>query len=355
MKKKVLIALAIVFLVIIVGIISAIIWYQIGITAPENSNSDIVIEIKSGTKTVDILRNLKEKNIIRSENVAKIYMKLNKIQKLQAGKYEFTGKESLEEVIKTLEGGKIKDETINITFLEGKNMRYVASTIAEKTNNTSNDVFELLQNKEYILSLIDKYWFLTKDILDENIYYPLEGYLYPDTYTFENKDVSVKTIFETMLDKMSKVLSKYKTENTNIHKLLTIASIVELEGTSSENRPKIASVLYNRIKKNMSLGSDVTTYYAFKIDMGERDLTEKELKTYNAYNTRGPNMAGKLPVGPIANPSEESIEATLTPSNEEYLYFVADKNGKVYFSKTYEEHQKTISTLKSKGLWYEYK
>lgn len=355
MKKKVLIVLALVFLVIIIGIVSAIIWYKIGITAPENNNSDIVIEIKSGTKTIDILKNLKENNVIRSENVAKIYMKLNKIQKLQAGKYEFSGNESLEEVINTLEGGKIKDETINITFLEGKNMRYVAATIAEKTNNTSNDVFELLQNKEYILSLIDKYWFLTKDILDENIYYPLEGYLYPDTYTFENKDVSVKTIFETMLDQMSKVLSKCKTENTNIHKLLTIASIVELEGTSNENRPKIASVLYNRIKQNMSLGSDVTTYYAFKIDMGERDLTEKELKTYNAYNTRGPNMAGKLPIGPIANPSEESIEATLNPSNDEYLYFVADKNGKVYFSTTYEEHQKNISTLKSKGLWYEYK
>lgn len=354
MKKKILIIFAIIFLIIIIGIVSLFTWYKVGLTAPTNNEAEIIVEIQSGTKTADILKILKENNVIRSENVAKIYLKLNKINNLQAGKYEFSGKDSLEEIIKILEKGKIKDETINITFLEGKNIRYIASTIAEKTNNTSNDVYNLLQDKEYIKSLIDKYWFLTKDIQNENIYYPLEGYLYPDTYTFENKDVSVKTIFEAMLDKMSKVLSKYKADNTNIHKILTMASIVELEGTSSENRPQIASVLYNRIKKNMSLGSDVTTYYAFKVDMGERNLTEKELKTYNAYNTRGPNMSGKLPVGPIANPSEESIKAALNPSNEDYLYFVADKNGKIYFSKTYEEHQKTISTLKNKGLWYEY-
>ena len=80
----------------------------------------------------------------------------------------------------------------------------------------------------------------------------------------------------------------------------------------------------------------------------------KEINTYNAYNTRGPNMNGKLPIGPIANPSEESITAALNPVNEKYLYFVADKNGDMYFSNTYEEHQNTINTLKKKGLWFEY-
>ena len=94
------------------------------------------------------------------------------------------------------------DETVTITFLEGKNMRYIASKIAEKTNNTTNDVYKLLEDDEYISSLIDKYWFLTANIQEKSIYYPLEGYLYPDTYNFENKDVSVKTIFEKMLDKM---------------------------------------------------------------------------------------------------------------------------------------------------------
>jgi len=250
------------------------------------------------------------------------------------------------------------DETITITFKEGKNMRYIAQEIAKNTNNTANDVYKLLKDENYLTSLKDKYGFLTDEIKNQNIYYPLEGYLYPDTYTFENKDVNVKTIFEKMLDQMSKVLtenkSKIRESKHTVHEVLTIASIIELEGTNKDNKSKIAGVIFNRLAANMSLGSDVTTYYAIRVDMGERNLYAKEINTYNAYNTRGPNMAGKLPVGPICNPSKESIEAALNPSNEKYLYFVADKNGEIYFSNTYEQHQETIASLKRKGLWYEY-
>ena len=179
-----------------------------------------------------------------------------------------------------------------------------------------------------------------------------------NTYSFENAQVGVKTIFEKMLDKMDEILTKNKSKIQNsrltVHQLLTMASIVELEGNSKENRPQVANVMYNRIANNMPLGSDVTTYYAIKVDMGERDLYAKEINTYNAYNTRGPNMEGKLPVGPIANSSQESIEAVLNPTKEKYLYFVADKNGEIYFTNTYEEHQQKINELKKKGLWYEY-
>ncbi|HCC04065.1 MAG TPA: endolytic transglycosylase MltG [Clostridiales bacterium] len=366
MNKKVYIILGVIFAIVLIGVISVFAWYKIGTTAPKNEvNKEIVVEIKSGTSTSEIVKTLKSNNVIRNELVAKMYIKLHKVKGLQAGKYLFNGNDSLSVVIDTISSGKVMDETVTITFKEGKNMRYIASTIAEKTNNTPNDVYNLLKDKDYITSLIDKYWFLSKTIQNENIYYPLEGYLYPDTYSFENKDVDVKTIFEKMLDQMSKVLSKYKKEgqdaqdgetnkNITVHQLLTIASIIELEGNKNEDRAKIASVIYNRIRSNMSLGSDVTTYYGIRVDMGDRDLYAKEINTYNAYNTRGPNMNGKLPIGPIANPSEESITAALNPVNEKYLYFVADKNGDMYFSNTYEEHQNTINTLKKKGLWFEY-
>ena len=161
-----------------------------------------------------------------------------------------------------------------------------------------------------------------------------------------------------MLDKMDKVLTKHKKNiqqsKYSVHEILTMASIVELEGNNSKNRSQIARVIYNRLDSNMSLGSDVTTYYAIKVDMSERDLYTKEINTYNAYNTRGPKMEGKLPIGPISTVSEESITAVLSPANGEYLYFVADKNGDIYFSNTYEQHQETIEVLKKKGLWYEY-
>ena len=357
MGKKIYISLGIIMLLIVIAIISGIIWYKNG-QKTTGKNQETIIEIQSGTSTTNILSLLQENKVIKNDFVAKIYMSLHEVKNLKAGKYQFKGNETLQEVLQILTSGKVMDETVNITFVEGKNMRYIASTIAEKTNNTANDVYNLLEDQNYIASLIDKYWFLTNDIKNSDIYYPLEGYLYPDTYSFENIDVNVKTIFEKMLDKTSEILTKNKTQiqksKYSVHQILTLASIAELEGNNKENRAQIANVMYNRIQNNMSLGSDVTTYYAMKVDMGERDLYAKEINTYNAYNTRGPNMEGKLPVGPIANPSEESIEAVLNPTQEKYLYFVADKNGDIYFSNTYEEHQTIKKKKKRKGLWYEY-
>ena len=88
--------------------------------------------------------------------------------------------------------------------------------------------------------------------------------------------------------------------------------------------------------------------------MGERDLKAKELNTENPYNTRGPNMAGKLPVGPICNPSKEAIQAAIEYKETDALYFVADKNGKVYFTKSNDEHNQMIKKLKDEGLWFTY-
>ena len=361
MSKKVKIIIGVIVAIILVIIISLFLFYSQGLKAPKTNNgenAEKIIQIESGSSTLNIINNLKQNNIIKNEFIAKIYIKLHDVKSLKAGKYKFEGNESLPEVLNILTEGKVMDETVTITFLEGKNMRYIASQIADNTNNTTNDVYNLLQDNNYITSVISKYWFVTEDIQKNGIYYPLEGYLYPDTYSFENADVDVKTIFEKMLDKMDEVLEKNKEDIENskisVHNILTMASIVELEGNNAENRPKVASVIYNRLKNKMSIGSDVTTYYGIKVDMGERDLYAKEINTYNQYNTRGPNMAGKLPIGPIASVSEESINAVLNPAKESYLYFVADKNGELYFSNTNEEHEQTIQTLKKKGLWYEY-
>ena len=161
-----------------------------------------------------------------------------------------------------------------------------------------------------------------------------------------------------MLDKMEIVLEQYKDEiaesKYSVHEILTIASIIETESMSSDGRKDVASVIYNRLNRGMAIQSDVTTYYAVKVDMGERDLYQKELDTYNAYNTRGPNMEGKLPIGPVASVSKSSIEAALEPTSTDYLFFVADKNGKLYFTKTASEHNRIINDLRAEGLWFEY-
>ncbi|MGN1298978.1 MAG: endolytic transglycosylase MltG [Candidatus Scatovivens sp.] len=325
----------------------------------EENGQEIILDIPDGYGVSQISKLLKKNNVIKNDLSFKIYLKLNETKSLQAGKYCFNnGREDVKDIIEKLANGEVFKEEITITFIEGKNMRNVAKVIAEKTTNTEEDVFSLLEDKEYIDSLIEKYWFLTNEIKDENIYYPLEGYLLPDTYNFENKNVSVETIFNVILNFMDKYLSQYKEEIENskltVHQLLTLASMTELEGKSDEDRAKIIGVFYNRINNKMNLGSDVTTYYAFKVDMGERDLTTKEINTYNPYNTRGPNMNGKIPIGPISNPSKSAINATLNRKDTDAYYFVADKNGKVYFTKTYEEHTKKINELKEKDLWYVY-
>lgn len=355
MNKKIIIIGVIVALLVIIFV--PIIIYNTLVNS-ENVKEETEITIDIGSGSSKIANILKENKVIKSETIFKIYVKLNKINNFQAGTYKLEKGMNVPEIVKLLQTGKVYNESVKITFLEGKNMRWIASKIEESTNNTKDDVFNLLKDEKYIESLIQKYWFLTDEIKVKDIYYPLEGYLWPDTYEFENEEVKVEEIFETLLKQTDKILNKYKEkiESTNItpHQYLTIASIIENEAIMEVDRKDVASVIYNRIKKNMTIGSDVTTYYAIKVDIGERDLKKSELNTYNPYNTRGPNMNGKIPIGPISSVSESSLEAAIQPNNTSYLYFVADKNGKVYFTRTNAEHEEKINELKNDGLWYEF-
>ena len=359
MKKKLMIILAIILLVIVMGVAAGVIWYNNAISGNKNNNEQIVMEIENGATMSSVGTLLKEKEIISSEEAFKVYSKLNNKNVVIAGKYCFSPSMSFDEITKILEEGKIyKGDEITFTYIEGKNVRWLAKKIDELTNNTEQDIYNLLKDEEYLNKIINRYWFISEEIKNENIYYALEGYLFPDTYIIENADVSVEDILSIMLNQMEKVLEEYKAEiengNLTVHQLLTMASMVEQEGIHNEDRAGIAGVFYNRIRMGISLGSDVTTYYAWNVDMGERDLTYEELNTYNPYNTRGPNMEGKIPVGPICSVSRASIEAALRPENTENLYFVADKNGKIYFTKNDAEHNAMINSLKEQGLWFEY-
>ncbi len=359
MKKSLIFIIIAIILIIVVGIVGVILFYNTSLKAVSTESSPVTIEIKSGSTATDIAQTLKENGLIKNSLVFKLYTKLNNVNGMQAGTYKLDKNMNVEEIADALQKGTdyFPDE-LKITFLEGKNMRWIAKTIADNTNNTEDDVYTKLADKPYIESLIQKYWFLTEDVLDENIYYPLEGYLFPDTYSFKNKDVTVDEIFTSMLDEMQKKLEDFKDEiqdsGYSVHKILTISSIVECEASKVEDRAGVASVIYNRLKNNLSIGSDVTTYYAIKVDMSERDLYQSELNKYNPYNTRGPQMNGKLPIGPISTVSIDSIKAALEPENTDNLYFVADKNGKIYFAKTEQGHNENINNLKMQGLWYNY-
>ena len=354
-KSKIILAI----IVIILIIIGCALWYFVSISHINKNENEIEVTIPLGSGTDKIAEILKENKLIKSKTAFKIYVKINKVSNFQAGTYYLKQNMDVKEITDMLQTGIMHDPNqFSITYIEGKNMRWLAKKIEETTNNTQEDVMKTLKDEEYIDSLIDKYWFLTNEIKQDEIYYSLEGYLFPDTYAIKNKDVTVEEIFEKMLDKMEIVLEQYKDEiaesKYSVHEILKIASIIETESMSSDGRKDVASVIYNRLNRGMAIQSDVTTYYAVKVDMGERDLYQKELDTYNAYNTRGPNMEGKLPIGPVASVSKSSIEAALEPTSTDYLFFVADKNGKLYFTKTASEHNRIINDLRAEGLWFEY-
>ena len=355
--KKFLIFLLVLVILLGVGAYAGMSYYKKNIGPVNDSDEVVLFVVKEGSTYYSIGKELKEKDLIRDENVYKIYLKINKPTGLKVGDYNLKRNMSVEDIVKALQG-RGNSHDITITFKEGKNMRWIAKTIAANTNNKEEDVFNLLKDQTYLQELINTYWFIDNSILNTNIYYALEGYLYPETYNFKSKDVTVKEIFKTMLDqtssKIEPVKSKIVASKYNYHQLATLASIIELEALNEADRATVASVFYNRLKRGMSLGSDVTTYYGSKVDMAERDLYIQEINANNAYNTRPASMAGKLPVGPICNPSYSSIVAALEPATTDYLFFVADNKGKVYFTKTNAEHEAKIAELKRNGLWERY-
>ena len=192
MKKIIIIIIA----VILVAILLALGTYKI-LTKPVSKNiEEKKTEIPLGSGTSAIADILKENKLIRSKNAFKIYVKLNKISNFQAGTYYLKESMTLKEITDMLQTGIMYDPNqTTITYLEGKPMWWLAETIEAKTNHTQEEVYELLKNEEYLDTLIAKYWFLTDEIKNTDIYYSLEGYLFPDTYAIANKDEKIEDIF----------------------------------------------------------------------------------------------------------------------------------------------------------------
>ena len=141
-------------------IIGMFTWYYNGMKAVQKENGQTIrVEIEEGSGTVAIAELLEQSHVIKSANVMKIYTKINHIQSLQAGKYDLNNAEDLVSILSHIQKGEVVNEEVKLTFVEGKNMRSIARTIAEKTVNTEEDVFSLLEDEEYIDSLIEKYWF----------------------------------------------------------------------------------------------------------------------------------------------------------------------------------------------------
>ncbi|PLS15597.1 endolytic transglycosylase MltG [Bacillus sp. M6-12] len=299
------------------------------------------VEIPIGSSVGGIASILKDEKIIKDEKVFKYYIKFRNEAGFQAGTYELSPSMTIGQIVNSIKTGKIMQEVaVKITLPEGKQLQQIAGIIAEKTGQSQDQVFKTLNDKAFIKKMQDLYpELLTDEIYNANIRYPLEGYLFPATFSFYEEKPGIEKIVTEMLAKTDKVLSQYQQDmaakKLTPHKLLTFASLVEEEATEKVDRDKIASVFYNRIKIGMKLQTDPTVLYA----KGEHKakVYTKDLKTespYNTYTNEG------LPPGPIANAGVISIEAALKPAQTDFLYFLATSTGDVIFTKTLDQHNR---------------
>lgn len=355
-KRKFSIRKFLLFLMVLVilSVVALIGLYKFETLAVSNKDKKIDFTVEEGNSFYTLADDLKESGLIKSTFFYKVYLKLHGPKELNVGVYELNKNMNVGEIVNILSNqNNAVDNSVKLTFREGLNLRQIASIVSRKTNITSEEFLQKVSDEEYIDSLKQEYWFISDSVKNPEIYYDLEGYFFPDTYILKKDEVNLDNLLTKVLDntasKLEPLKSQIESSNYNIHQILTIASLVELEAVTYEDRTKVAGVFYNRLNDGWSLGSDVTTYYSAKKLMTER-LTKKDLTTCNGYNTRCTSMIG-LPVGPIANPGIKSIEATLNPVIGDYYYFVADSEKKVYFTKNATEHTQIINKLKEEGKW----
>lgn len=250
--------------------------------------------------------------------------------KMKAGEYEFSSDMSPLEIFKVLSSGISMG--FPITVHEGDNFYQVADAIQNKGFATREEIIALCKNPTFIESLQ----------LGIPASAHLEGYLFPETYTF-----SRGTSGEMILKKMVALFkskwtpereAKAKEKKMTRHQVVILASMIEKETGAAHERPMISSVFHNRLSRHMRLESDPTTIYGiwerYKGNITRADL--QEMTPYNTYKVPA------LPAGPISNPGVEAIDAALSPAVSEYLFFVSHNDGTHAFTRSFAEHQAAV-------------
>lgn len=323
-KKTIAVIIAGVFLLFIAGIIAGA---GLFLTKPyKDIGNNQVVTIYEGMTLKEISSDLEQRELIRSNLAFMLWARvMGYNRKVKAGEYSLNPSMAPIRIMEILTKGVIL--THAVTIPEGFSIEQIAEVLSEQ---------DLAPEDEFI-----EYALKSDSPPKYDIESPsLEGYLYPDTYFF-SKGLQVSSIVEVMLNRFKEVVKplndKIMQSGMSLNEVVTLASIIEKETGKAQERPLIASVFLNRLRKKMRLESDPTVIYGIKDFSG--NLKRKDLLTptpYNTYSIRG------LPPGPIASPGKDSLLAVLDPEDTEYLYFVSKNDGSHYFSKTLEEHNRAV-------------
>ena len=323
----------------------------ISVEIPENSGNSYIGQL------------LESAGVIKSGKVFNYYTKFKNISNLKSGYYNLQPSMTMDEIIEALQkkgSDKPQEPSLGTVLVkEGYTIEQIAKAVevnssAKKGKHSSTglkakDFLKLMKDDVFLTKMKAKYPALLANLpKDTDAKYVLEGYLFPATYNIHD-DTTVESLAEEMLSTMDTYLSPYyatiSSSDHNVNEILTLASLVEKEGATDDDRKNIASVFYNRLNSDMALQSNIAVLYALG-KLGQ-ETTLKEDATidtnidslYNDYVHKG------LMPGPVDSPSLSAIEAVINPSSTKYMYFVADvSTGNVYFAESYEEHQHNVET-----------
>ncbi len=339
-KSGMKILLLAVFLLVAFGI-GIISYSYVKINKPSSSVSvPVSFSVPKGASTRDVGESLEEKNLVGSSFLFTMYaLMTNANGKIQAGDYSLDRNMTMKQILNVLTSGKVTRNEKKVTLVEGWTNKQVQAELVEK-GLVTNSNFEAALNAEY-----------DYDFADAAKKFDYEGFLFPDTYSFD-ASYSAEDIVKRMLKNFDSKLTAQmradmKAKDLTIEDAIIMASIIEREvgrsssvnitsdvsATMQQERENVASVFYNRLNINMALQSDATVNYI--TGKNDRQAKFEDIKINSPYNTY---VNTGLPPGPISNPGIGSITAAIYPAHTDYIYFLSKPSGEAVFAKTLDEH-----------------
>ncbi|MFH0818561.1 MAG: endolytic transglycosylase MltG [Patescibacteria group bacterium] len=330
MKK----ALIFLFLITILIFGLSITAYFVGISISSSNQEDVTIIISDGQGVGEIAKEFKDTDLIKSELIFKAYLFINnKSSKIQPGEYIFK-QVNIQKIVSHITNSPDAREELTLTFLEGWTANEMSALLEENSIVFRKEFLDLVDSIDTRIYLPNKYYdFLNGKPLNTGI----EGFLFPDTYRIY-QDAKPEEIIEKMLDNFN---AKYNTDlqnavvasNMKLFDVITLASIVEKEARTKDDKNMVAGIFLNRLAIRQRLQSDATINYITgkKTDRpNSQDLDQESL--YNTYKY------SDLPPGPICNPGLDAINAVVHPTESDYMYFLNTPGGDIVYSRTYDEH-----------------
>jgi UPF0755 protein len=306
------------------------IWFAWAAVLPLQPPQTTFVLLRPGWSTRHIARDLQQQGVIRSSAAFLMVQYVKGLRTLKAGEYKFDQPANALDVWSRLVRGDVYARTVVVP--EGFNMYDIATAVEQAGLGSASDFLTAARSDIFLVRN-----------LDPNAK-SLEGYLFPDTYQF--------TRIDTAHDIAAAMVHRFRQEaqkigllgNAEMHRIVTMASIVEKETADPKERPLVAGVYYNRLGRNMALAADPSVIYAALLAGRYRGtIYASDLQFDSPYNTY--KFPG-LPPGPIANPGVASLLAAMHPAHTDFLYFVSDNNGHHRFARDLEEHSRNVAAYR---------